>query len=313
MHNNYETGSNDSRSSQGFYEKSPGDILKENRLQYELTLDDVSSILNIRTGLLEAIEEGRYNELPASVYTIGFIKSYADYLRLDSEHLVMLFKRQTGLIPKEIPMDMPEDVSLPNLPTKKVIWAGAAGVIVLFIIVIFWLSGEEEKQVAIQETPSLEDTFSPEEIEKARQTNPDLFDEQKSLGEITNVAQQYSKTRLPSVKPKREDTQTQDMSLIDVQNLPNIYGAYDQNVRVVLKATAESWVQIQDGQKRIQLSRVLKQGDQYLVPDDGKTYITTGNAGALQIYVDDVFKGTLGDEAEVLRGYLVTPEGLIKE
>jgi cytoskeleton protein RodZ len=69
-----------------------GDLLRASRLRQGQELSDVARALRIRTVYLQAIEEARYEDLPGTVYAIGFIRSYADHLGLDGEHLIERFK-----------------------------------------------------------------------------------------------------------------------------------------------------------------------------------------------------------------------------
>ena len=70
-----------------------GALLKKAREEQGLSLQDVSDYLNIRKGLLTAIEEGDYDELPATAYTLGFMKSYALYVGLDPQQVADQFKQ----------------------------------------------------------------------------------------------------------------------------------------------------------------------------------------------------------------------------
>jgi hypothetical protein len=60
---------------------SPGSILKEERLDQKLSLEDISDKTKIRVNFLVAIEEDNYAVLPP-VYIRSFIKSYAQALRI---------------------------------------------------------------------------------------------------------------------------------------------------------------------------------------------------------------------------------------
>ena len=60
-------------------------ILKAYREAYGLDLPEVSEHLRIRPHYLSMLEDGRYDELPARPYAIGFVRSYAKYLGLPSE------------------------------------------------------------------------------------------------------------------------------------------------------------------------------------------------------------------------------------
>ena len=70
--------------------------LRDARMAAGYSLQDVASLLRIRSGYLQAIENGRYDDLPGKVYAIGFVRSYADFLHLDSDLLVQRFKHQAS-------------------------------------------------------------------------------------------------------------------------------------------------------------------------------------------------------------------------
>ena len=71
-----------------------GRLLRQTRESYELDLQDVAGALRIRSVYVAAMEEGRYDHLPGEAYAIGFVRTYADYLRLDSAEVVKRFKAE---------------------------------------------------------------------------------------------------------------------------------------------------------------------------------------------------------------------------
>jgi|SRR5581483_2020280 len=71
-----------------------GEILRERRLDKKLTLDDVSKATKIKVRFLEAIEKGRYSDLPSSSYAQGFVRNYAEYLGFSARQILPLFKRE---------------------------------------------------------------------------------------------------------------------------------------------------------------------------------------------------------------------------
>ena len=58
-------------------------------------LGDIAGRLRIRVELLEAIEDGRVDDLPDAVYALGFLRTYASYLGFDGEAAVTTFKDET--------------------------------------------------------------------------------------------------------------------------------------------------------------------------------------------------------------------------
>jgi cytoskeleton protein RodZ len=66
-----------------------------------------------------------------------------------------------------------------------------------------------------------------------------------------------------------------------------VFGATGGPVRIVIKANADSWIQVKDGaDQSVVAVRTLKQGDIYRVPDRQNLVLRTGNAGGLDLTVD---------------------------
>ena len=58
------------------------------RMQFNLTPQEVSERLHIRTRYVTAIEEGRYDVMPGKVYARGYVHTYAEFLGMDANQIV---------------------------------------------------------------------------------------------------------------------------------------------------------------------------------------------------------------------------------
>ncbi|UOF89416.1 DUF4115 domain-containing protein [Fodinisporobacter ferrooxydans] len=65
--------------------------MRQIREERGIELGEVQQHTKIRTRYLEAIEEGKLELLPGTVYAKGFIRSYADYLGVDGQALMEEF------------------------------------------------------------------------------------------------------------------------------------------------------------------------------------------------------------------------------
>lgn len=65
-----------------------GSTLQEARTRQGLELEDAAEATRIRVKFLAALEGERFGELPAEVYARAFLRTYADFLGLDSELFV---------------------------------------------------------------------------------------------------------------------------------------------------------------------------------------------------------------------------------
>jgi cytoskeletal protein RodZ len=102
----------------------------------------------------------------------------------------------------------------------------------------------------------------------------------------------------------------------DAAGLPAItdgqaFGATEGPSRIVLVARLESWVQVTDPETNALLTRVLRAGDRFYVPDQAGLSLATGNAGGIDIWVDGRKAPVLGPVGVVRRGVALDPQRLV--
>ena len=68
--------------------KRVGAAFKAKRKDLNLSLKEVENSTSIRSGYLEAIEEGQISQFISSIYALGFMRQYANFLGLDIERLI---------------------------------------------------------------------------------------------------------------------------------------------------------------------------------------------------------------------------------
>lgn len=73
-----------------------GEMLRRERVGRGLTFKEVEQRLHIRSSYLEALEDGQYDLIPGDVYTKGFIRNYGNFLGLDGDSLVEVYKKTYG-------------------------------------------------------------------------------------------------------------------------------------------------------------------------------------------------------------------------
>lgn len=65
-----------------------GTTLRSARIQRGLSIEQVAQDTRISARFLEALEDEAFDELPAPVYARGFLRSYANYLKVDANPLL---------------------------------------------------------------------------------------------------------------------------------------------------------------------------------------------------------------------------------
>jgi cytoskeleton protein RodZ len=86
--------------------------------------------------------------------------------------------------------------------------------------------------------------------------------------------------------------------------------ASSPTTRVSIHAKLESWVQITDKDGKPVLSRVLRAGETYAVPDEKGLTMNTGNAGGIDLLVDGKALPSLGSVGLVKRNILLDADKL---
>lgn len=74
-----------------------GPTLRETRAQQRIGLVEAEQVTKIRSKYLQAIEDEDFDTLPGPVYTKGFLRTYADFLRLDGQLFVDEYNARYGL------------------------------------------------------------------------------------------------------------------------------------------------------------------------------------------------------------------------
>ncbi|MDA1133063.1 MAG: DUF4115 domain-containing protein, partial [Proteobacteria bacterium] len=102
-----------------------------------------------------------------------------------------------------------------------------------------------------------------------------------------------------------------DVAALAGGRAPEIFGAETADVRVVILAREDSWVQITGAAGELLLTRILRAGDIYRAPDRDDLMLMTGNAGALEITVDGTVVPSLGPIGTVRRNVSLAADRLL--
>jgi cytoskeletal protein RodZ len=71
-----------------------GEILRERRMALKIDVNEVEEATKIRAKYLRALENAEYDMLPGNAYVKSFLRTYADYLGLDSRELVDAYRAE---------------------------------------------------------------------------------------------------------------------------------------------------------------------------------------------------------------------------
>jgi cytoskeleton protein RodZ len=109
--------------------QSIGEKLRLAREHNALTLDQVARETHVAKRFLKGLEDEDFSVFPGETYAMGFLRNYADYLGLDAEELIALYR---NLRIQEQPLPMTELLDVRRKPPRTIlILVLAAAVLVL--------------------------------------------------------------------------------------------------------------------------------------------------------------------------------------
>lgn len=136
-------------------------VISDRRKTRNLTLEKVFQSIKIRIPYLQAIESGRWDQLPAEVYIRSFIKRYADHLGLDGEKLLAPYFEMNKAPEKNT---VPQILKGSEISRIQVIGIAMVGIVV--IVLIKFLSQEKSP------TQTTSDVIVPVMASSATVSNP---------------------------------------------------------------------------------------------------------------------------------------------
>jgi cytoskeleton protein RodZ len=136
-----------------------GHTLREAREVAGFTLEDVAAEVKIKLTYLKAIEEGRYGDLPARTYAVGFVRTYAQALGLQSEELVARCRAEVGNLPRTPqPLVMKAPAADKRLPGGALMTACAVLAVVVYAASYSYLRPAATSAAFPSEPPAAETT-----------------------------------------------------------------------------------------------------------------------------------------------------------
>lgn len=260
-------------------EKTAAEILHAARTtgRRKREIATIAKQLCIREEFLEALESGNYTAIPELVYILGFARNYAMELGLDPDDIVMRIKREMGISDDGADNDELAPVVASNDASETPRVSVRTRIVSFLRRFWKWLAAACAVLIAIIVALII---FWP------RGDNTPVAD-------INNPITTSADTAYTIAVRERFGMENRDTS------------------NVVLQATSESWVKIEDGRGNTVFSRVLVPGDIYYVPAGDRYRATLGNAGGIDAWVNGKLAPKLGPDHVRKSGISMSPDKLI--
>ncbi len=100
-----------------------GELLKRARESLRMPMDQAARLLHIRVRYLDAMEQGRLEELPGLPYARGYLQTYAGFLGLDKDEILRRFEEIDKAVAAKT-LYFPQVLSKEKTPSYSIIWGG---------------------------------------------------------------------------------------------------------------------------------------------------------------------------------------------
>lgn len=220
-----------------------GNYLRGAREEQEYSVAEVAERLFLSSNQVLAIEEARYDALPAEVFVKGYLRAYAKLLDLDPEEVIKQYQ-PVQVVPAPRPVVTEESPSkrllermpeLPDTSTTLVLGALAALVVLFLASVIYFASGGSDEPVV----------------------EPDAAGE-----------------------PATE--QAADAGDIAGQAAVQTDGNVDSDA-LVMRFSDDCWVEVRDASRKILLADMRRAGDTEIVQGDPPYKVVFGKSSAVAV------------------------------
>jgi len=309
---------------------SAGDALRQQRKALGLNLTDVAAALRIKPAYLAALEVGRPDQVPGHTYAIGFMRAYADHLGLESDEVLRRFKQESTGFARKPDLSFPMPLGERSVPDVGMLLVALILALCGYGTWYYLSTGESSRPARVAEVPAEllppkpeqrpKDLTVPHSIEALAappvtapaEDPPDTASASAGLPAasaiVTSSRTLTAPAAAPGLPPDASENVTQTAAL--ARPPQSTSSAADTSTRIVIRAIADSWVQIRDAGRSVLLTRLLKVGEAYTVPYRPGVSMRTGNAGGLEITVDGEPAPPLG-RMGTIRNVALEPQALI--
>lgn len=255
---------------------APGVRLAEARRAQNLTPAEIARQLKLSVWQVEALEAGRYQQLPGRIFVRGFVRNYAKLVKLDPNELL----RAAG-------DSLPQSVSRPERPPPQDIpfparhpprWPMLAATVAILVGVLvayefYWNEPELAGTQAASVAPAPAARSKSESAPAPPQPAGDTRTVQPEAEIPVAAAAQATQGGQPGSDPG---------ALPEPDKPPK---AGERRVR--MDFDQESWVEIRDRNERVIFSQLNRPGTQQFVSGKPPFSVVVGNAHGVRLTYED--------------------------
>ena len=254
--------------------KTVGQILLIARNSKNLSISDISIELKISKSIIIDLENDNIKNNPDIIFNIGHLRSYSNFLELDTETIIKKFKDQIGFNINEEKKSITPIVENNFFKIEK--FFAASVIFIIFTSFYFLFIDQDDNEINFALVPDIPESLEP------------------------IVEQAYTFDNL---------SQSNDFKKSDLLNNSSAIASieFDEDMTTVatLKMLNPTWIQLRDEANNIVLSKLMDKDEEFSYELKLNYSITAGNAGNILVLIDGDVRGKIGKYGDILDSFVL--------
>ena len=252
-----------------------GQILSIGRNSKNLSINDISVELKISKSIIIDLENDNIKNNPDIIFNIGHLRSYSNFLELDTDKIVEKFKNDLSFNTKEEKKNITPIVENSFFKIEKLF--AASLILIIFTSFYFLFIDQNDVGNNFALVPDIPESMEPI-VEKANTFNNNLS---KNI-DVNNSDLKNNSSAIASTELQKDVTSV-----------------------ATLKILNPTWIQIRDISNNIVLSKLMDKDEEFSYELKLNYNITAGNAGNILVLIDRDVRGKIGKYGDILDSFVL--------
>ena len=255
--------------------KTVGQILLIGRNFKNLSINDISIELKISKSIIINMENDNIKNDSDIIFNIGHLRSYSNFLELDTDTIIEKFKNDLSFNIKEEKKNITPIIENNFFKIEK--FFAASIILIIFTSFYFLFIDKDENEVNFALVPDIPESLEPI-VEKAETFNINLS---------------------KNSELKKNNLINNSSAIASVE--------FDEDISTIatLKMLNPTWLQLRDELDNIILSKLMDKDEEFSYKLKLNYNITAGNAGNILVLIDGDVRGKIGKYGDILDSFVL--------
>tara|TARA_A100001015_G_scaffold172285_1_gene191442 strand:+ start:56 stop:841 length:786 start_codon:yes stop_codon:yes gene_type:complete len=251
-----------------------GQILSIGRNSKNLSISDIATELKISKSIIIDLENDNIKNNSDIIFNIGHLRSYSNFLELDTDSIIKKFKDEVSFNAKEEKNHITPIVESNFFKIEK--FFAASIILIIFTSFYFLFINQNDNKVDFALVPDIPESLEPI-VEKAN-----TFD---NLSQSSDI--------------KKSNLINKSSAIASTE--------FDEDLTTVatLKILNSTWLQLRDEENNIILSKLMDKDEEFSYELKLNYNITAGNAGNILVLIDNEVRGKIGKYGDIIDSFVL--------